>query len=394
TYIDVPQVGHTHAVLLAKPFWIWGAEMGANDQGVVIGNEAVFTKVPAAEEEGLIGMDFLRLALERADDARDAVDVIIDLLTEYGQGGNCGFQRELFYHNSFLIADPHDAWVLETAGPHWAAKQVSGVYTISNAITLHNDWDLASPDLVTYAIEQRWCKARDDFDFADCYSDAIYTKLSDSHARRGRTMELLRSQRGDITVETMMATLRDHGRKADSSWRPDVQLTGADVCMHASGGPVRTSQTTGSMVSHVHPDHPTHFVTGTAAPCTSLFKPVWLDADLPDTGPMPDGTYDDATLYWRHEALHRAILRDYATLIQLCREERDELEEGFVAGALEIAARPAAERAAYAVRCFAEADAAEACWRDQLPDVKPQNLRRLLHTNAWDKHNRKARMPS
>ncbi len=46
TYLDVPQVTHTHAVLLAKPFWIWGAEMGTNDQGVTIGNEAVFTKVP------------------------------------------------------------------------------------------------------------------------------------------------------------------------------------------------------------------------------------------------------------------------------------------------------------------------------------------------------------
>ena len=24
TYIDIPQARHTHAVLLAKPFWIWG----------------------------------------------------------------------------------------------------------------------------------------------------------------------------------------------------------------------------------------------------------------------------------------------------------------------------------------------------------------------------------
>ncbi|MEA3470358.1 MAG: peptidase U34, partial [Thermodesulfobacteriota bacterium] len=30
TYIDIPQAEHTFAVLLAKPFWIWGAEMGVN----------------------------------------------------------------------------------------------------------------------------------------------------------------------------------------------------------------------------------------------------------------------------------------------------------------------------------------------------------------------------
>ncbi|MGC9523493.1 MAG: C69 family dipeptidase [Anaerolineae bacterium] len=392
TYIEIPQVAHTHAVLLAKPFWIWGAEMGANDQNVVIGNEAVFTKVPYDKDEGLIGMDFLRLALERAGSAQEAVTVITDLLAEHGQGGNCGFQNAMFYHNSFLIADPDDAWVLETAGPHWAAKQVKGVYTISNAITLQKTWDLASPDLVTHAVEQGWCKDPEDFDFGRCYSDTIYTKLSDAHKRRRRTMALLTSQRGQITVETMMAALRDHGEDADSSWRPDMALTGADVCMHASAGPVRRSQTTGSMVSHLDPNHPTHFVTGTAAPCTSLFKPVWLDAELPETGPVPTGTYDEATLYWRHEALHRATLRDYATLIPLYQDDRDELEKTFVDRALEIADHPAAERAAFAAQCFAEADAAEARWGDRLVDVKPQNLRNPLHSNAWDKHNRKAHM--
>jgi PST family polysaccharide transporter len=41
--------------------------------------------------------------------------------------------------------------------------------------------------------------------------------------------------------------------------------------MHAGFGPIRGSQTTGSMVSHLDPVHPTHFFTGTAAPCTGLF---------------------------------------------------------------------------------------------------------------------------
>ncbi len=55
-------------------------------------------------------------------------------------------------------------------------------------------------------------------------------------------------------------------------------MTGSRVCMHASFGPVRASQTVGSLVSHLHPEQATHFFTATAAPCTSLFKPAWIDS--------------------------------------------------------------------------------------------------------------------
>ncbi|HXZ98092.1 MAG TPA: hypothetical protein VED24_01860, partial [Candidatus Acidoferrum sp.] len=61
TYVDVPQVEETYATLLSAPHWMFGCEMGANEYGVAIGNEAVFTKEPE-RDTGLLGMDMMRLA--------------------------------------------------------------------------------------------------------------------------------------------------------------------------------------------------------------------------------------------------------------------------------------------------------------------------------------------
>lgn len=394
TYIEIPQVEQTYAVLLAKPFWIWGAEMGANEHGVVIGNEAVFTKVPYDKTPGLIGMDLLRLALERARTAREALDVITGLIAQYGQGGNCGFRHASYYHNSFLIADPQTAWVLETAGRQWAAIQVKDIGAISNGITIGNQWDMASADLVTYAVKRGWCRGREDFDFARCYSDVTYTRLSRSRARQCRAVERLAAEKGRITVTTLLHLLRDHGPAADAGWSPARGLTTFEICDHAGFGPIRASQTTGALVSHLTPGMPTHYVTGTAAPCTSLFKPVWLDAGLPDIGPAPTGTYDAATLFWRHEALHRATLRDYATRIALYQRERDELERQFVAGAQAHLGQPPAERAAYSARCFAEADRAEAAWLERVKAQPPVSRPAWLYSLAWRNLNRAAQMPA
>ena len=388
TYLDIPQVEHTYTVLLAKPFWIWGAEMGANEHGVTIGNEAVFTKVPHDEQPGLIGMDFLRLALERSRTAREALAVITQLLERYGQSGNCGFQHPLYYHNSFIIADPHDAWVLETASREWAAVQVKGIYTISNGITIGRAWDEASTDLVRYAIDHKWCKSRDDFNFARCYSDSVYTRFSYSHDRQCRTTDLLTAQKGRLTPEAIMRVLRDHGPRADRRWSPASGLNTVTVCWHAGFGPIRASQSVGSMVSHLAPDKQTHFVTGTSAPCISTFKPVWLDTDLPDLGPSPIGTYDAATFFWRHEVLHRATLRDYATRFAVYQNERDELERRYIPGAFTCT-----DRSAYAAQCFSEAEQAMRRW---IACVQPADIlthQPLLYSMAWRKFNRQANMP-
>lgn len=85
TWSSIAQVRRTHAVLLSQPWWMWGAEIGTNEHGVSIGNEAVFTRRTGDPGDGtLLGMDLLRLALERATTAADAVELIVSLLEEHG----------------------------------------------------------------------------------------------------------------------------------------------------------------------------------------------------------------------------------------------------------------------------------------------------------------------
>jgi dipeptidase len=390
THIEIPQAERTFAVLLARPFWIWGAEMGANEHGLVIGNEAVFTKVPYDKTPGLIGMDLLRLALERARTASEARDLIVDLLARYGQGGGCGFRRKTHYHNSFLIADPREAWVLETAGREWAAARVRDIRSISNGLTIGSEYDLASPGLVETARKKGWTPKGRTFDFARDYSDFLYTRFSRCRRRRDRTEGLLRADSGRIEAATMMKILRDHGPEAGSGWSPARGLAGFTVCAHAGWGPVRTTGTTGSMVSVLRPESQVHFLTGTAAPCTSLFKPFWVGGRPGTQGPPPRGAYDAASLFWRHERLHRALLCDYALLSVTGRDEGAALEREFIRRAL---AAPPEMREELTSRCWTEAEACEGRRLDSVLAAGAVRYPGLLYASAWRTFDRKAGMP-
>lgn len=156
TYIRIPQVSHTYRVLGSKPYWIWGFEHGMNEYKVAIGNEAVWSKEPEETENGLLGMDLLRLGLERGKTAYEALHVITDLLEKYGQGGNAAVGMEHRYHNSFLIADPNEAWILDTCKRRWVARRVTDVAGISNCYSTEEEWDEDSGDIREYAYEKGW----------------------------------------------------------------------------------------------------------------------------------------------------------------------------------------------------------------------------------------------
>ncbi|MHA2175802.1 MAG: C69 family dipeptidase [Candidatus Hodarchaeales archaeon] len=251
TYISIPQVEETNAILLSKPSWMWGGEMGTNEYGVTIGNEAVWTREPYGDP-ALLGMDLLRLALERSSTANQAVKIIIELLENYGQGGSCAEDSTWTYHNSFLIADQHEAWVLETAGKWWIAQQIKeGIRNISNNLSIRTEFDLAKDGLVDYAVEQNYCSSKNEFDFAKIFSEPRYTEPS-LYSREGYGFQFLNKRSTKIKVRTMMEILRDHTR---------------GICMH---GGIRT---TASQISWLQNDLHLHWFTLSPHPCISIFKP-------------------------------------------------------------------------------------------------------------------------
>jgi dipeptidase len=307
TYLEVPQAGETFEVLISRPFWMWGAEMGVNEHGVAIGNEAVFTRL-SYDKSGLTGMDLLRLALERTASAKDALELITCLIKEHGQGGSCGYRNKGFrYHNSFIIADPTEAWVLETAGRHWAAQRVRGTRTISNALSIGKDFDLLSDEAYSFARSRNWCRSTTDFEFARCFADRWYTALSGGTARAACTSGRLYARATSLAREDFFEALRDHAGLAPSTgWRMKMP------CAHASWWPTRNAgQTTASLVSRLTRKGSLHWMTGTSSPCLSVFKPLRLGSEIFSFGPQPQAVYDSESLFWRHERLHRLVLADY-----------------------------------------------------------------------------------
>ncbi len=352
TWIEIPQVRQTHAIVLSRPFWMWGAEMGANEHGLVIGNEAVFTNQPYAKV-GLTGMDILRLALERADDAESAVRVMVGLLETHGQGGGCGHEHPRFtYHNSFLIADPTRAIVLETAGRAWATEEVRGGRSISNALTIPG--------------------------FAEKHSDRIRTWASGARLRGARTQCLAESAR---TPAAMAAILRDHGTGRSEPHYSPVNGGLNAPCAHAGGGLLAASQTVGSWIAELSPNSIRHWATGTAAPCCGLFKPVRVEEPL-DIGPTPTDRADDRSLWWQGERLHRQIIRNPPAFLPKLSAERAAMETAW----FETLVDPAEafrESAGFTERWITTAESAFA--QNASADSRPASVRRY-----WDKRNQRA----
>lgn len=329
TFIEIPQVLESYEIILSKPFQMWGAEMGVNEFGVTIGNEAVFTRVKIDKSNnGLTGMDLLRLALERSRTALEALNCITDLLKTYGQDACGGYEnKDFFYHNSFLIADKDEAYILETAGREWVAKSVKDYGSISNGLTIGKEYDLISENAIHFAQKKGWHKTGE-FNFQKSYSDPIMSWASGCKIRQKTTMKGISNE--GFTVQTAIELLSSH-HLLDPDFSPHKATTG-DVCMHATSL-FNPSHTVGSMIVEIRKDKPiTIWLTGTSNPCLSIYKPFFLGENfvLNETFQVPEAKFDRITLWWIAERLHRLGNLNYTKLKEIISPERKQIQEDFL----------------------------------------------------------------
>jgi hypothetical protein len=237
--IDPAPRGGTIGFVGSRPYWAWGIEHGVNDAGVAVGNETIYTTLdPRGAEPGLIGIDLVRLALERAATADEAVDVVTTLVARHGQGGSGHAGADRPYWSSFLIADPRAAFVVETSGREFAVEAVVRTRAISNRTTIPA-FDAAHRhprQPVETLVDPRWTASR----------SVLATE--------------------PVSVSDLVAHARSHAGGGD----------GWTVCMHVDGVEV----TTAALVAELPVGEPprARFLLG--SPCTSVFVPLLVGPPL------------------------------------------------------------------------------------------------------------------
>jgi dipeptidase len=325
THIEIPQVAESYRIMGHSPWWVWGFEHGVNEHGVAIGNQTVFSKEPVETTPGLIGMDLVRLGLERGRTAREALEVIALLLETHGQGGAAFAPDAAGYHNSFMIADPEGVWAMETSGRRWAARAVE-LDALTNHITTGSDWQIGSRDLESFARKEGWWREKGRVDVSACYRNPdVPGRISEGRLRRSR--ELLAAERGTIDGDYLQRVLRDH---LDGGAAPPAGATPEDeryftLCMHSE--PVGT--TTASLVASLPstPQTPWAVWVSFATPCTGIFLPVYLDGVIPPALARGGKEPVEDSAWWSFHELQEAAAVDLPRITPLLRREWWNLEE-------------------------------------------------------------------
>ena len=282
-FVDVPQAAHTYRHVGSKPYWCAGYEHGYNEHQVVIGNEALPSLLLEASEPKLVGMEVLRLGLERSKSGEEAVDVITGLVSEFGQGKFSNSAGVRTYDNIFLIADPTSAYVVECVGHDWAVKQVENVTSISNIAQIGEDADRMSPGVKSQATKLGLFDMGfgDKFAFSSVFADSA-NSLS-GLARQCRSDAMLRRDAGQLDVRSMIEVLTDHsdGENPDEDRVVDV-AGNLSICLHRTVGE-STGASTASLVADLcaTDERLPIYWTGLYSPCMTVFLPNFIESELP-----------------------------------------------------------------------------------------------------------------
>jgi hypothetical protein len=333
-YLAIEDAG-AYAIVGSRPTWLWGLEHGVNEYGVAIGNERIRTiDDPRAQTAGLLGMDLVRLGLERARTAEEALAVMTSLLETHGQGGSGERDRVKPYFSSFLIADRYRAFVLETSARSWHATPVIGGAAISNRIGAESEFE-------------PWRDPEAPTTFAD--------------RRLAVTVPFATARPATTDARDVVATLRHHGTRAwgrpggtgdsDDSEPPPTEVGdhwhGISICMHVRGHDITSASFVAELGSD---DGPSRVWACLGNPCVGVYVPVFPPA-------VPVGLGDERQ-WERFARLRERVESDGDSLAEI-RAALAPVEAALWDEADQLAVRAnTGELAAFAARAWRPVDAA------------------------------------
>ena len=286
----IPQVRQTWAYNYVHCRWrdedrdVPSVAQAVNEWGVAIASNSLFSEeVREQEPDGVDFFDINRLVAERTRSAREAVDLMGQLLETYGYALSA---KDRDHGQLWVVADPTDAWVVETVGGrHWVARRIEeDFYNGSNALSITDRFDVGS-EVVRYAIYRSWIDRPESFNWARDFAargkgwESRYGAIRDYLSGPGSPgkrrpvasasagAQLSGGLLGRITPETIIRMLRS---------AEFAQVRGFDFIQSA-------------MIAHLRPDVPAalrakaYFATGADAG-ERLFVPLYAcdGASLPD----------------------------------------------------------------------------------------------------------------
>ena len=184
---------------IPQPARTWSTVGNMNEHSLIIAETTYGGREELADSTGLIDYgSLIYIALQRATTAREAIATIVELANVYGYASE---------GESFSIADPDEAWIMELIGKGykddgqggnarkgivWVARRIPDGYVSAHAnqarITTFpkNDPEncLYAPDVIDFAREMGYYEGTDEeFSFSDAYAPADFGALRGCEAR-------------------------------------------------------------------------------------------------------------------------------------------------------------------------------------------------------------------
>lgn len=355
-----------------------------NEYQLAIG-ETTFTGLDSLRDTtGIIDYgSLIRLTLQRAKTAREAIDVIVDLTDRYG-----------YYSTgeSLSIVDKNEAWIMEihpkgvgNKGIVWAARRIPEGHIAAHAnqarirkLPKGDSGTLYSDDVESFAKSQDiWQERNGEFSFADTYNPLdeggvlfcegrvwrYYTlaapsmELSPDYWRAVKNAEpypLFIKPDKKIGVEELSTWMRDHfedtpydmteGLAAGpygcpyrwKSLRWQVE-EGDSAATYAWERPIATQQTAWSMIAQMRSDMPDEiggvFWYGVDAASTSCYMPLYTTmVEVPK--PLKGGSidrFDWDSMFWAFNAVANRSYLQFSSIYPDIQKVQSYFEDKFLA---------------------------------------------------------------